>query len=242
MLSISEIYNAVVLDDINGVENGDVNFERFNRMSKRAEMRMLDYISGDIENLKPPIPYDSQKLKDILSLYIKPFPVHVINGKITKPEDYYNWENAYLLGTSNNTTTCDEEADIPIVGCNTSIELLDGDKYYQRCNTYIEGLQPSFKRPIAKEVGNSFEFLPKDLGSITLEYIYLPIFGKIVSKFDQIYNQEIIDEDLSTNYSWPPFARELLVFWLTQMFSIHTREQALPQNNLIYGKLERNEK
>lgn len=241
MILISEIYNAVVLDDINGVENGDVSFSRFNRLSKRAENRMLDFLSGDVENIKPPTPYTSQKDKDWLSPYINKHPVQVIKGLITKPVGYYGWENAYLLRSSNDTTTCDE-SDIPVPGCNTSIELLDGDKFYERCNTYIEGLQPSFKKPIAKEIGNTFEFLPQDLGSITLEYLKYPTYGKIVPKMDDEFNEEVIDEALSTNYQYDEWARELLIYFIAEAFGIHTRENAIQQQLKSTGALVRDAK
>lgn len=241
MILNQDIYD-MVLDNISDSENGQLGFSMFNRLSRRAELRALDFISGDIENIKPPTPYTSQKLKDILSLFIKTYPAQVENAIITKPADYYNWENAYLLGSFNDTTTCDEDADVPVVGCNTAIELLNGNQFYERCNTYIEGLQPSFKKPICKEVGNTFEFLPQDLGSIKLEYIYQPVFARIVTKFDPIYNEEVIDDNLSTPYSWPDFAIELIVYFITELWGIHTRENALQEQLKITGALVRDTK
>lgn len=242
MILISEIYNDVALDNINTSSNGDMSFERFNRLSKRAELRMLDFLTADVEDLKPPTPYTSQKDKDWLSMYIEKKPVQVVDGKVTKPEGYYGWENSYLLGSFNDTTTCDDAADIPIVGCNTPLEMLNGVQFYERCITYIEGLQPSFSKPICKIVGNEFEFLPKDLGSIVLEYYKYPAYGKIVPKMDDLYNVEVIDEDKSTNYQYEEWARELLVYFICESFGIHTRENAIQTQLKATGALVRDAK
>lgn len=239
MILISSIFEDVALDNVNASENGNLSYAMFNRLSRRAELRLLDFISGDINNEKGPMPYIGSKVRDFLSPLIEKYPVSVENGQITKPELYYGFENMYILGDYSNTIECDTEDVDLTASCNMPIELLSNDEFYYRCNTYIEGLQPSFTKPIAKEIGNYFEFLPKDIGSIVLEFIKYPVFGKIITKLDTQYNQEVVDELLSTNYSWDEKARELLVFWITQEFSIHTREKSLVENNLLYGKLER---
>ncbi len=235
---ISEIYNDVALDNINEAENAQLSYAMFNRLSKRAELRLLDYISGDIEGVKMPAPYTTSKVKDFLSPFIKKFRTNILGGVITKPTDYYGYENMYKLG-ENTPIECDEELEDDGVSCNTIIELLDGAKYNARCKTKIEGLQPSFEKPISKLVGSEFEFNPSDLGAITLEYIRYPEFGKIVSKMDDVYNQEIVDESKSVNYEWDEKCRELLCFFITDTFSIHTREQALKTHNQLTSKLVR---
>ena len=242
MIPIKSVYDDVALDMVDSTTNGNLDFETFNRMSKRAELRLMDFLTGDVENIKPPTPYTDTKIKDWLSPFITPYPAEIKNGKITKPGNYYGFENFYLLGTYNVQSACYEEVGND-EGCNTSIELLDGNKFYQRCNTFIEGLKPSFIKPIAKEVGNTFEFLPKDLGSIVLEYIRYPIFAQIVKKpeFD-IYHNEVIDENLSVNYEYQESMRELLVYFITQSFGIKVRESALLQATELQGKLVRDAK
>jgi len=241
LISVKSVYEDVALDTVDSATNGNLDFETFNRMSKRAEIRLMDFLSGDVNNIKPPFPYDSSKIKEWLSPFITPYPVQIKNGKITKPDDYYGFENAYLLGTYNTQTSCFEEVEQE-EGCNTPIELLDGDKFYQRCNTFIEGLKPSFTKPISKEVGNTFEFLPKDMGSIVVEYIRYPKFGKIVSNIDPVYNDEVIDETLSTDYEYKESMRELLIYFITQSFGVKVREAALLQANELQGKLVRDGK
>lgn len=241
MISVKSVYEDVALDTVDSATNGNLDFETFNRMSKRGELRLMDFLTGDVENIKPPTPYTTEKLKGWLSPFITPYPAQIKNGKIDKPENYYGFENFYLLGTYNIQSACYEEVDNQ-EGCNTSIELLDGNKFYQRCNTFIEGLKPSFLKPIAKEVGNTFEFLPKDLGSLILEYIRYPKFAKIVSKIDPIYNDEVVDENLSTNYEYDESMRELLIYFITQSFGVKVREQALLQANELQGKLVRDGK
>lgn len=76
----------------------------------------------------------------------------------------------YLLGDyqGDDYKKCEEEESENKSECNTPIELLDAGQFYVRCNTYIDGLQPSFKEPIAKAIGKDFEFNPKDIGSVVL--------------------------------------------------------------------------
>lgn len=239
MIPISEIYDDVSLDNVNSAENGNLSLRMFSRISRRAELRMLDYISGDIENLKPPIPYTSSKVKSWLAPFIKKFPAQVTKGIITRPTDFYDYEDMYRLGGSGEV---DCDTDVVVDGCNGTIELLDPGQFNTRCKTFVEDLKPSFEKPIAKAVGRTFEFLPADLGSITLLYKRLPVFGKIVIKQDTQYNQEVIDAVKSTPYEWDESARELLVFFITDTFSIHTREQALKQFNTATGKSVRDTK
>lgn len=241
MIPVRDIYDSVALDSVNSAENGDLNFPMFNRLSKTAELRLLDYLSGDIENVKPPVPYTSQKLKDYLSDFISKYPKAVVNGAIDKPGDYYGFENLYMVGSFDKPSTCDEEIEAEET-CNTKIELVDGAEFTYRCTSYIKGLRPSFRKPIAKMVGGNFEFAPKDIGNVVLEYIRYPKFAKIVSKIDETYNDEVIDEALSTNYEYGDWARELLVYFISRSYSTTTREDSLLQHTQITGKLVRDEK
>lgn len=243
MIPIKEIHDDVVLDNINDAENGAMGKQMYNRLSKRAENRLFDYLTGDVENIKPPTPYTDQKLNDILSPFIVKEAKQVVNGAIDKPSNYYTFDSLVLLGNYKTTKECDENEDNVddeiVEGCNTVIELLDSGEFDLRCKTYIEGLQPSFNKPIAKAVGKTFEFMPKDLGSVQLQYVRYPIYGKIVTKHDDVYNEEVIDEALSTPYEYDEFARELIVYFITDTFAIHTRESALKQTNIATGKLVR---
>lgn len=235
MIEIISIYNDVAIDNVNKDENGYLSFDKFNRLSKRAELRLLDYLTGDIENIKPPIPYLSQKNKDWLSPFIVPKPDQVLDGYINKPTDYYGFENLYRIGSKVKECESDDEQD----DCNSPIELLDGAKFNDRCKSDIEECKPSMENPISKMVGNKFQFAPKDLGSITLEYVRYPVFGFIKSKTDTVYNKPVADVAASQNYEWGEFAREILVWFITDTFAIHTRETALKQQNSATGKLVR---
>ena len=198
----------------------------------------MDYLTGDIEGVKPPTPYSVQKLKDVLATFIEKYPVQVVNGKITRPENYYTYDSMVMLGDFNASINCEEETEI-VDGCNTPIEVLESSVFDARCQSFIVGLKPSFKKPIAKLVGNTFEFAPKDIGSIELCYVRYPKYAKAVPKIDPIYNEEVIDEAASTNYEETEFARELLVYFITDFFATHTRENALKEQNIGTKKLER---
>lgn len=237
-MDVISVYEDVVRDNVFASENGNFGYEMFNRLSKRAELRLLDWLSGDTENTRPPQPYLSQKNKDWLSPFITKYPQQVAGGVITKPADYYGYENLYLL-TASGQTVCDDD-DVKVR--KKPVELLDGDQFYERDNTSIEGLAPSLGRPIVKVVGNTLEFLPQDLGSVVLEYIRYPKFGVVAFKDDPVYNDVIADPSSSTDYEWEEYARELLIWFITDTYSIHTREQALKQSNIISGKTARDAK
>lgn len=221
---IKEIYDDCI-DTIGTDQNGDLSFSKFNRFSRRAELSIIDWLT-DNNDVIPAPPF--QKNKDWISTFIKKIPAQVTNGIIPKPDNFYGYDNFYRLGNKVEAD-CEEEENTQM--CNTPIEILDGQQYYVRCNTYIEEKKPSFKKPISKMVGNTFEVTPNDLGSVVLEYVRNPIFGKIVSKLDTVYNEEVIDENLSTNYEWPEGCRQVLIWFIVDMFSNYTREQAIKQFN-----------
>ena len=77
----------------------------------------------------------------------------------------------------------------------------------------------------------TLELLPNDLGSVVLEYIRNPVFAEIKTKMDTVYNEEVADPDTSINYEWPEAVREVLVWFIVDLFSNYTREQALKQFN-----------
>jgi hypothetical protein len=184
----------------------------------------------------PPEPWLTQKNRDWLSPFIARLKANVINSVITKPADYYKYDNFYRIG-SKVEQDCEEE--ISPDQCDTPITILDGDKFNQRCITYIAGKKPSFSKPIGKIAGNEIEVRPRDLGSITLEYIRYPKFAKLGKKIDPDFNDEVPDPANSEDYEWGEWARELLVFWITDMFANHIREQALKQFNAATGKTVR---
>lgn len=236
-MDIISLYEDAARDQSNKDENGYMSYEMFNRMMQRASNRVLDYITGDSDNQKLPISYSTQKAKDFISFLITKYPSVIENGTITKPSNYYNYENLYILslknqeGCSDDGTSCDED-DVQEEIIKTSVEVLDGQQFYVREQTYIKGLKPSPKKPIAKMVGNTIEFLPQELGSCTLEYIRYPIAGKIVSEVDPVYYDDIASPTLSTNSEWPEWARELIIFFLTQSFATHISEKSLYEMNL----------
>ena len=236
MLKIVEIYDDVAFR-INKDQNGDFTYAKFNGASRLAENRLLDWLSGDVENQKPPIPYLSQKNRDWLAPLITPATFQVSDGIVTRPADYYGFENLFRIGSKIDCEDDEEEDD-----CNTTITLVSGLEFDSRCTSDIEELRPSMQNPIVKEIGNRFYTAPKTIGSVTLEYIKYPIYGKIITKKDAVYNDEVPDVDKSVNYVWNEDVREVLVYLIAQEFSIHIRESALQASNREVGKLIRDEK
>lgn len=231
-MNIIEIYNAVQ-DKVREEQNGSLTISSFNIKSKSAEIRLLDYLSGDVEGIKPPEPYTTMKVRDWLTYFLKSEKLVVEEGMLEKPSDFYMEENASIIG-SYKDEQCDEV--VTVNGCDTPIEILDGAVYDQRCFTYIKSLQPSIKKPIAKIVGNNFVFNPSDLGSINLTYKRYPVFGEVKVKIDPVYNDEVPDPVTSINYEWPDFARGLLIFFICEQYPVSTRENAFAEQLQLEGK------
>lgn len=235
MIDAISIFEDVGKDSINKWESGYWSIDMCNRLSRRAELKILDWLSGDISAQLPPEPWLTQKNKDWLAPFITSLPVSITNGRFSKPDDYYKYEDSELIG-SKIEQDCEDD---PVDQCDTNITLLDGDKYNQRCNTYIKDKKPSHKKPIAKMEGNDILVTPKDLGSARLKYIRYPKFAAVGKTMDTTYNEEVPDPNNTVHYEWGEWARELLIYWITDMFSNHIREQALKQFNQASGKTAR---
>lgn len=231
MIPVSGIYQDVQ-DAL--IAQTEVPIALFNRYSKLAELKTIDWITGDINGNTPPEPYLTQKTKDFVAPFIEIYEAHITGGIITRPADYYSYENMVKLGAG--TTSDCESTDPPEDKGNTPITLLDGAQFTMRQRTFIKELKPSFKKPIAKEVGKNFEFFPKDLGSIRLEYYRYPKFANIVPTLDQQYNQEVPDEALSTNYEWDEKARPVLLWFLIDLIANRTSNQSMKQFNAADSK------
>lgn len=236
MISAISIYDDWIKDSINKWESGYASIDMFNRLSRRAELAILDWLSGDVAAVLPPEPWVTQKNKDWLSPFIAEFKTSVEGGYFNKPEDYYKYDNSARLG-SKIEDDCEEE--VVQDGCDTLITILDGDKYNQRCNTYIKDKKPSLKKPIGKIVGDRFRVNPIDIGSVVLDYIRYPKFAQVGKTTDPIYNDEVTDPNNTLDYEWGEWARPALVYFLTDYFSNHTREQALKQFNSATAKSPR---
>lgn len=234
MISVISIYEDVTKDSANTAENGELSIPQFNRFLRRGEISIFNWLTGDPAGIQPPTPYLTQKNKDWLSPFITKFPAHIVDGFITRPSDYAAYENFYRLG-SGTSSGCDDE-EIVQDECNIAIELLDGQKFYKRCNTFIEEKKPSLNKPIAKMVGNTFEVLPKDLGSVTLEYIRLPKFGEIKTKLDIVFNEVVPDPATSIDCEWDETVRDALIYIITDYYANNTRERSLKEFNEITGK------
>lgn len=240
-MDIISLYEDAARSRANKQENGYWDYTMFNRDIQLASNRTLDYITGDQANEKIPVSYSTQKAKDFIAFLITKFPTPITNGVIERPADYYNYENLYILslkiqqGCSTDNTPCDEDSPVEEI-IKTPVEMLDGQQFYVRAQTYISGLKPSPKKPICKMVGNTIEFLPEELGSCVLEYIRYPIAGYIRTTIDPIFYDIVADPLTSTDCEWPEFARELLLYFLVQGFATHISENNLFQMNETSGK------
>lgn len=216
--------------------NGSLNYTLFNSISRLAELDVMDWATGDITGRQPPEPYITQKNLDLCAPFIKTEKLQVVNGSVPFPNEYYGLENLYLLGNyRSGNSDCEEgeEQEVNILkDANTPIEILTGAQFNVRCNTYIQGLQPSFTKPIAKVAGKTFEFMPKDLGSIGIQFYRYPVFAKITTVLDPVYNEEVPDPLTSTNYEWDEKTRGLLLWFIIDRFSNRISNKAQKEFNI----------
>lgn len=233
-MDVISLYEDAARDISNHDENGYLSYEMFNRMLQIASNRTLDYLTGDESNRTLPISYSTQKAKDFLGFLITKFPTPINNGIITKPADYYMYENLYILSLANDNSceiddsNCNSDSVQPEI-IETPVEMLDGQQFNVRAQTYIKGLKPSPQKPICKVIGETLEFKPKELGSCVLEYIRYPIAGLIKTTIDPTYNDIVADPLTSLNSEWGEWARQLITYFIAIQFSVHVRENALFQ-------------
>lgn len=238
MIPVNDIFLAVTLDRVVTAQNGDLTYEQFTRNSQIAELRLLDWLTGDVSGVQPPAPYTTQKVKDWASFLLTPATANVQNGVYERPADYYLFESMTLL---NGTLQQDCETGIQtkVQQKDPSIEILDTQVYADRMNTYVKRLKPSLKNPFAQEVGTTFEFCIPDIGGIRLLYYRYPKFAQIVSKPDPDFNDVVYDPVNSVDYQWPIFAKDSLIWFIVDVFADGTREQALKKTNQETGKSPR---
>jgi len=232
MESIS-LYNDY-LDRTASEQNGVTTIEKYNRYSKLGELRLMDYLSGDVEGTKPPEPYNVQKLKDWFTIFITTDSKQVQNGTSPRPGNYYRFESLKIIGSYLDENDCGE-AEV-VHKANTPITLLDSQMFDKRLITDIKSLRPSARKPYAKMVGQTFVYAPEDLGSVILEYARNPVFGEVKTKIDPVYNDLVPDPATSIPYEWPEYARNILLYFIVQQFPIGTREKALVEQNELAGK------
>lgn len=225
-----------VLDKVQEEQNGTLSIASYNSKSRLAELKLLDWLSGDVEGVKPPEPYDNEKVRDWLTFFLVKVKRVVTAGQLAKEADFYMWDSGAVIG-SKLDELCEEP--VYISGADKTIELLDSAVFDKRSETYIKDLKPSMKRPIAKIVGNNFEFLPQDLGSVAITYKRVPVFAEIKVKVDPVYNDEVPDESTSIPYEWPEYARPLLVWFISQQYAGSNRETNLTQQLQAEGKTPR---
>jgi hypothetical protein len=234
-MDIISLYNDV-LDRTATEQNGSITIEKFNRFNRIAELRMLDYLSGDVEGVKPPEPYTTSKLRDWLSIFVKPFTAQVQDGYFTRPEDFYRVESNSIIGDYRDEV-CGK--DVLVSNGNTPIDILPSEQFEYRCQTYIKRLKPSAKKPIGRIVGTTIETMPVDLGSVKLYYVRYPVFGEIKVMVDQLYNNEVPNQATSINSEWPEFARNFILYFIVQQYPVSTRERALVEQNELVNKSPR---
>lgn len=233
MLNVNSVW-LDVSDRIVPEQNGSVTFSKFNRFSKLAELKLLNWLTGNISNQQGyPEPYSTEKVRDYISFLLTSEKIQVENGIAEKPSGYYMWDRAAIVGDRRDEL-CGE--DVIISGIDTPIELLDAASFDARSQTHIKSLKPSITKPICKLLGDSILLLPKDLGTIIVEYKRYPVYAELKTTIDPVYNNDVYDDTTSIDYEWSDNVIQDLVFFITQFYGAGTRESAIQQQNSLIGK------
>lgn len=239
-MDIISLYEDWARDAVNKDENGPASYEMFNRVILRASTRLLNFLTGGTSGTDMPLTYSTEKAKGFISFLITPYKQQVIDGVMKKPDDYYSFENLQSMSLKDNGCGPDKGCDDDTNGENeivyAPIELLDGQQFTVRSSTSIELLKP-INKPIAKEVGDNFEFLPLSIANVKLEYVRYPVAGQIKWIPDTVYNDLIADPATSIDTEWPEWAREMLIFFMTDSFANKTNQQSLKQNNILTAQI-----
>jgi hypothetical protein len=232
MINIASIYDELSKDVVSVSQNGRLTIDSFNRISKRAELELLNWLTGDVEGLKLPAPFNTQKNKDWLLPFIVPSIGIIKNGTYPVPDNYYQHENMFYITA--NIEDCDEET---LKRIRKPIELLDGSRFSLREDTWVDELSTDNK-PIVKILSDDkgkkyFYFSPEDLGNVQLEYIRYPKYGVLAKAIDPVYRNEVTDSANSIHYEFDEWARPYLIALMASYFGLKNREQALQQQNEI---------
>lgn len=237
-MTVQSVYQDVARDSVYKDENGFLDFNMFNRMSKRGENRMQDWLTGDVSGQKLPIAFSNQKVKDWLSPFLTPYKASLdADGQFKKPADYYYFDSLYSLNLKNNDckdddTDCGENNNKKEIEKDV-IRLFDGDRFSQKIKTKIKGATPTPSAAIAKEIGDRFEIYPKEVAGVVIEYIRLPKYAAIVTRVNTTFNDVEIDPTASTDYEWGEGCREALIYFITDSFATHISSPGLKQMNNI---------
>ena len=233
MASVIEVFNATKLL-IHTEQNGELTVSDFNTFSKLAELRMIDWLTGKPGADGKPIitPYDNQKNRDWLSPFILKHAANVSNGIFIKPAGYYQLDSFAKLIVKRE---CEDESDGEVI--EKTIDVLAGPQFRSRLETSIELLKPKNK-PCATGDTSGFRVAPADMGGAVLYYIAYPVYGKIVSKVDEEFNEEVPDENASINYQWGDWCIPVLSWMIENLFSDRVRDASLKNMNNATGKLE----
>lgn len=234
-MNVITLYDTVA-DKVKQEQNGVLSISSFNIKLKSACLWLLDYISGDLEGQKPPEPYTTQKDVDYLSQFVTTQKGVTEDSEFPVPENYYLFQNMSVLGSYKDELCGDP---ITVTGCDTPIELLDSAMFDKRCQTYIKSLKPSIKKPIAKIEGGLFVLNPGDLGSIKLVYVRYPISGEVKVVYNNTYGQDEPDPLTSIDCEFGEWARNLLVWKISQDYAVANRERALTEELQVEGKSSR---
>lgn len=239
-MDIISVYEDWARDNVNKDENGPASYEMFNRVIVRASSRLLNFLTGGTTGMDLPFTYSTEKAKGFVSFLITPYKQQVIDGTMAKPSDYYSYETLEAMSLKDDGCGPEKDCTDESNGVNEiiykPIELLDGQQFTERARTNIELLKPKNKF-IAKEVGKNFEFLPLDIANVKLEYVRYPIAGTVNSIFNAQFNDQIADPVTSIDTEWPEWARELLLFFMTDVFANKTSQASLKQNNIVTAQI-----
>lgn len=228
MINIDELFKAVS-QQVNSDENGQL-LTSFNSFCKRAELAIMDWLTGKLDDRGNPFPSPSKFLTQKNKDWLKPFIVkndsNFTDGIVLIPDDYYTYENLRVawLGES-----CNEKG---IPDNWHDVTLLNSDKVSNRLQSIIDGIKPTEKRPIGEMIGSDIVLHPEGMeGQSKFVYIRFPIFGVYSTKIDPVYNDAVYNPSTSKNLEWSESLLNYFVDKITEYFSMRNNATELFQMN-----------
>lgn len=250
MIDAYELYRDT-LDQVNKEEAGYLNVQLFNRMANAQQLQLFKKLKAELED-----PAAAREIKQINADLLFPFISSQINvaagGVFARPADYEffsalraNFDGGQRIIMLNHlySLLCEAETDPTIFVDDiqeqideiinapewVEVQILAHDRVARRQQSYIKGKRPWRGKPIAEQIANAFQLLPKNSASVQLIYYRKPADGRVTMRIDTRTNDEVYDPLNSDPWEWTQGGKGLLVGRIAQFFSVYVREKDLFQ-------------
>lgn len=157
---------------------------------------------------------------NLASDFLKTQLINPINGRATRPVDYYRYWTSSALFVENGETLC-------------AVDYIGLSEWAKRKGSVIVG--PTNEFPIATEDIQGIIFAPTSVTAVQLTYAINPTPEWVGEPYDEL----VFDPNLSTDFVLSSKFKDYLVREIANMFGIEVMNQNLQQatlDNLVEGR------